>query len=164
MIGGMGSITQAMAAAVREAGGEIRTSSPVAAIVVDDRRVRGVALEDGTELRARVVLSNADPKRTFLSLVEPSALPEEFRADVAAIKMAGPCAKVNFVLSAEPAWTGMPADADPNRAPSRRSSRRWTRPSGSTTATARARSRTRCGSTASRPPTSTTRWRRRGRT
>jgi phytoene dehydrogenase-like protein len=72
-------------------------------------------LEDGRELRAPIVLSNADPKRTFLSLIEPSALPEEFRSDVDAIKMAGPCAKVNFVLSAEPVWKGMPDDADPNR-------------------------------------------------
>jgi len=115
VIGGMGAITQAMAAAVREAGGEIRVSSPVSAIVVGDRRARGVRLEDGRELLAPIVLSNADPKRTFLSLIEPSALPEEFRSDVDAIKMAGPCAKVNFVLSAEPEWTGMPADADPNR-------------------------------------------------
>jgi phytoene dehydrogenase-like protein len=62
-----------------------------------------------------VVLSNADPKRTFLGMIEPGALPDDFRDDVAAIKMAGPCAKVNFVLSAEPSWTGMPADADANR-------------------------------------------------
>jgi phytoene dehydrogenase-like protein len=47
--------------------------------------------------------------------VEKAALPADFRDDVGAIRMAGPCAKVNFVLSAEPRWTGMPADADPNR-------------------------------------------------
>ena len=61
------------------------------------------------------MLSNADPKRTFLRLVEKAELPEEFRADVEAIAMAGPCAKVNFVLDEEPRWNGMPADADPNR-------------------------------------------------
>jgi phytoene dehydrogenase-like protein len=115
VIGGMGSITQAMAAAAREAGAEIRVSSPVAHLDVRSGRATGVVLEDGTEVPSRVVLSNADPKRTFLRMVAPEALPEDFRRDVAAIRMAGPCAKVNFVLSAEPRWTGMPADADPNR-------------------------------------------------
>jgi phytoene dehydrogenase-like protein len=115
VIGGMGSITQAMAAAVREAGGEVRVSSQVARVQVRKGRAAGVVLDGGDEFEARVVLSNADPKRTFLEMIEPDALPAGFREDVAAIKMAGPCAKVNFVLSAEPAWTGMPADADPNR-------------------------------------------------
>ncbi len=57
---------------------------------------------------ARVVLSNADPKRTFLGLVGERALPAEFRASIAGIKMDGPCAKVNFVLSEEPQVHGMP--------------------------------------------------------
>jgi phytoene dehydrogenase-like protein len=115
VIGGMGSITQAMASAVRDAGGEIRVSSPVASIEVGQGRVAGVVLEDGTEVRAPIVVSNADPKRTFLGLVEKTALPDDFRDDVAAVRMAGPCAKINFVLSSEPRWTGMPVDADANR-------------------------------------------------
>ena len=115
VIGGMGSITQAMAAAAREAGAEIRTSAPVARIDVAEGRATGVTLEDGTEIPARIVLSNADPKRTFLGLVDKRELAEEFRRDVAAITMAGPCAKVNFALDREPDWRGMPADADPNR-------------------------------------------------
>jgi phytoene dehydrogenase-like protein len=115
VLGGMGAIAEALGAAAREAGAELRVSSPVARVLVEGGRATGVALEEGTELAARVVLSNADPKRTFLSMVEPAELPEDFRRDVAAIRMAGPCAKVNFVLSAEPRWTGMPADADPNR-------------------------------------------------
>ena len=115
VIGGMGSITQAMASAVRDAGGEIRTGSEVARIDVRRRPGDGVTLEDGTEISARTVLSNADPKRTFLGLVEKSQLPEDFRADVEAIAMAGPCAKVNFVLDEEPRWNGMPEDAGPNQ-------------------------------------------------
>jgi phytoene dehydrogenase-like protein len=111
VIGGMGSITQAMAAAGREQGVELRTEAAVARIDVRDGQARGVVLEDGTEIAARVVLSNADPKRTFLGLVEASALPEEFRASVGGIKMDGPCAKVNLVLSEEPRVTGMPAGA-----------------------------------------------------
>ena len=115
VLGGMGSVTQAMAAAVTEAGGAIRVSSPVAEVQVRSGRATGVVLESGEELGATVVLSNADPKRTFLGMLDPGVLPDDFRDDVAAIKMAGPCAKVNFVLSAEPSWTGMPADADANR-------------------------------------------------
>jgi phytoene dehydrogenase-like protein len=115
VIGGMGSITQAMATAVGQAGAEIRTSSPVARIDTREGRATGVTLEDGTQLTSKVVVSGADPKRTFLGLVEPAALPEDFRRDVAAIKMAGPAAKVNFALREEPVWTGMPVDADPNQ-------------------------------------------------
>jgi phytoene dehydrogenase-like protein len=115
VMGGMGSITQAMAAAVLEVGGEISTETPVARISSRGGRVTGVELESGVELSARVVLSNADPKRTFLGLVDPAELPGDFRADIDAIQMSGPCAKVNFVLFAEPTWTGMPEDADPNR-------------------------------------------------
>jgi phytoene dehydrogenase-like protein len=77
--------------------------------------VKGVALDDGTEIASRIVLSNADPKRTFLGLVEPGELPAEFRTAVAGIKMDGPSAKVNLVLGEEPKVTGMPGDADPNR-------------------------------------------------
>ena len=115
VIGGMGSITEAMASAARAAGAEVRTAAPVARVDVRSGRAHGVVLEDGTEVAARLVLSNADPKRTFLEMVDAEALPDEFRHDVDAIRMAGPCAKVNFVLSAEPSWRGMPADADPNR-------------------------------------------------
>lgn len=108
VIGGMGAITQALASAARKFGAEILTSSSVAKINVRDGISRGVILEDGTEISSRIVLSNADPKRTFLGLVEASQLPEDFRHAIAGIKMDGPCAKVNFVLSEEPRVTGMP--------------------------------------------------------
>jgi phytoene dehydrogenase-like protein len=110
VLGGMGAITQAMAAAAREFGAEIRTSAPVARIDVRGGRARGVELADGDRIEARVVLSNADPKRTFLSLVDADALPDEFRRAIQGIKMDGPCAKVNLVLSEEPRVHGMPAD------------------------------------------------------
>jgi len=110
VIGGMGAITQALASACRKLGAEILTSAPVAKVDVRDGRARGVYLEDGTEISARIVLSNADPKRTFLGLVEARELPADFRRAVAGIKMDGPCAKVNFVLSEEPRVTGMPRE------------------------------------------------------
>ncbi|HXV37078.1 MAG TPA: NAD(P)/FAD-dependent oxidoreductase [Myxococcota bacterium] len=115
VIGGMGSITQAMAAAGRRFGVEILTAAPVAKILVQGGRASGVALEDGSEIRARIVVSNADPKRTFLGLLDASELPEEFRRAIEGIKMAGPCAKVNMVLGEEPRVDGMPSDADPRR-------------------------------------------------
>ncbi|MGA9797087.1 MAG: NAD(P)/FAD-dependent oxidoreductase [Rhizomicrobium sp.] len=113
VMGGMGAITQAIAASARDHGVEIRTASPVARISVRSGRAVGVVLEDGTEIEAGAVLSNADPKRTFLKLVAPQYLPEEFRRDIAAIKMAGPSAKLNMVLSEEPRVIGRPADAAP---------------------------------------------------
>jgi phytoene dehydrogenase-like protein len=115
VIGGMGSITRAMASGGRKLGVEIRSSAPVERVLVRDGRAEGVVLEDGTEIAARVVLSNADPKRTFLGMLEPSELPEEFRRAIAGIKMAGPCAKVNLVLGEEPRALGMPDDADAGR-------------------------------------------------
>src|ERR1700757_1906996 len=108
VMGGMGSITQALAAAGRGLGVEIRTSCPVAQIDVDQGRARGVVLEDGTEMRGRIVLSNADPKRTFLKMLPESELPADFVRAVRGIKMAGPCAKVNLALSEEPQFTGTP--------------------------------------------------------
>ena len=113
VMGGMGSITQAMAAAARKFGVEIRTSAPVAQIDTRHQSTRGVVLEDGTEIRARLVLSNADPKRTFLQMVSASELPNEFLHAVRGIKMDGPCAKVNLVLSEEPRFTGTPASHTP---------------------------------------------------
>ena len=113
VMGGMGAITQAMAGAAKTFGAEIKTNSSVARIDVRGGRLRGVVLEDGTELRSRIVLSNADPKRTFLKLVPSSELPGEFLRAIRGIKMDGPCAKVNFVLSEEPRFTGTPPNAPP---------------------------------------------------
>ena len=73
----------------------------------------GVVLEDGSEISGRIILSNADPKRTFLGLVDERELPADFRHAIAGIKMDGPCAKVNFVLSEEPRVNGMPRRFQP---------------------------------------------------
>ena len=112
VIGGMGAITQAMAAAARSFGAEIRTGAAVKQIDSRAGQVRAVVLEDGTEIRARVVLSNADPKRTFLGMVPESDLPADFVHAIRGIKMDGPCAKVNMVLSEEPRFHGTPASYD----------------------------------------------------
>jgi phytoene dehydrogenase-like protein len=111
--GGMGAITQALAAAARSHGCEVRTGAPVARILVRGGRALGVALESGEEIRARVVASNADPKRTFLRLVESRDLDAGFRLAIEGIKMAGPCAKINFALAEAPVLPQMPEDATP---------------------------------------------------
>jgi len=113
VMGGMGSITQALAAAGRKLGVEIRTGATVARIDVKNGRARSVVLDDGTELRARIVLSNADPKRTFLGLLDTNELSEDFLSAVRGIKMDGPCAKVNMVLAEEPRFTGTSPVATP---------------------------------------------------
>jgi len=113
VMGGMGAITQALAASGRSVGVEIRTGAPVAKIDSWNGTVCGVTLEDGSEFRAQTVLSNADPKRTFLKLIDPKELPSEFVEAIRGIKMAGPCAKVNMVLSEEPRFTGTPSSHSP---------------------------------------------------
>jgi phytoene dehydrogenase-like protein len=115
VMGGMGSITQAMAKGAQAFGAEIRTTSAVQQIDSRDGRVRSVVLEDGAEIRARVVLSNADPRRTFLGLVPERDLPPDFVQAIRGIKMNGPCAKVNMVLAEEPRFTGTPANFDPQQ-------------------------------------------------
>jgi phytoene dehydrogenase-like protein len=115
VLGGMGAISDAIADAGRAAGLRIITDAPVAAILVKGGQAAGVALADGTEIAATTVLSGADPKRTFLQLLDKQELPDDFRAAVSGIKMDGPCGKVNLVLDAEPRVTGMPADAAPGR-------------------------------------------------
>ena len=113
VIGGMGAITQALANSGKKLGVEIRTESPVAQIDVHNGRTRGVVLEDGSEIRGRLVISNADPKRTFLKMMSPRDLPDDFVHAIRGIKMAGPCAKVNMVLDEEPRFTGTPAHYTP---------------------------------------------------
>jgi phytoene dehydrogenase-like protein len=113
VMGGMGAITQALAAAGKKLGVEIRTAASVAQIEVRNGRACSVVLEDGSEVRGRMILSNADPKRTFLKMVAASELPEDFLFAVRGIKMDGPCAKVNFVLTEEPRFTGTSARATP---------------------------------------------------
>ena len=113
VMGGMGAITQALAAAAKKLGAEVRTSASVAQIEVRNGRACSVVLEDGSEVRGRMILSNADPKRTFLKMVAARELPDDFRFAVRGIKMDGPCAKVNFVLGEEPRFTGTSPQATP---------------------------------------------------
>jgi phytoene dehydrogenase-like protein len=109
--GGPGVLTAAMTEAAREAGAEIRTGAAVSSVIVRDGRATGVALEDGSELQAEAVISNADPKRTFLQLVDPIELDPGFLTKVRNYRARGSAAKVNFALSGLPGFSGTDSPA-----------------------------------------------------
>src|SRR5207244_1674557 len=111
VLGGMGALPDALAAAARARGVEILLRSPVERIRVHEGRAVGVRLEGGRTIDAKAVVSTADPKRTFLQLVEPDDVPAEFRRAVGAIKMHGAAMKVNCALSELPRWSA--ADQTP---------------------------------------------------
>lgn len=106
-VGGIGAITQAMAAAARAAGAEIRTGTEVAEILVKNGVAQGVTLANGEEIKARAVISNADPKRTFLKLTDPSLLSPTFTKRLQNYRMNGTVAKLNLALDALPSFKGM---------------------------------------------------------
>jgi phytoene dehydrogenase-like protein len=106
--GGMGSVTRALATAAARAGAIIRTEATVASVLVDDGRAVGVRLEDGEELRAGAVLSNADPLRTFLGLLPAGTLEATFEERVRAWRTDGAVVKVNLALAELPEYTVRP--------------------------------------------------------
>jgi phytoene dehydrogenase-like protein len=100
VIGGMGAITEAMASAAAEQGVEVRTGTEVAEIQVEDGRAVGVRLPEGQELSAGLVVSNADPKRTFLRLLHEGAIEASFRDRIAGLSTTAACLKFHAVLDA----------------------------------------------------------------
>jgi len=106
--GGMGGISNALAASAKAHGAEIRTNAPVAKLLIRDGRVGGVVLEDGTELPARFVASNADANVTFFKLADPKELPAEFVASIKAIDYSSASLKINLLLSDLPSFTARP--------------------------------------------------------
>ncbi len=95
--GGIGKITEALAKAVKAFGGEIRTNAEVKSIQVDTFKCKGVVLANGEEISAKNIISAADPKHTFLTLVGAVNLPPEFVWNVQSIKMRGSVAKVHVL-------------------------------------------------------------------
>ena len=82
----------------------------MARIRIRDGRALGVVLENGEEIDAAIVVSNADPKQTFLRLIEPPALPEDFRRGIEHIRMEGCSLKVNLALSELPNFKAYPGN------------------------------------------------------
>ena len=106
--GGTGAISNAIAAAARERGVEIRTDTTVSAIRVRHQQVTGVVLANGDEISADVVASSIDPRLTFLHLLDSSVLPDDFVSDVRRYKFRGSSGKVNLALDALPDFTSLP--------------------------------------------------------
>ncbi|MGA7846078.1 MAG: NAD(P)/FAD-dependent oxidoreductase [Thermoplasmata archaeon] len=97
-VGGTGAVSEALARAFTTAGGTIRTSSPVKRITVARGKATGVELADGTMITGRVIVSNADPKRTFLDLLEPGTLDDDFTRRVTKLRAFGTSLKINIAM------------------------------------------------------------------
>jgi len=100
--GGMASLTDALGVAAREAGAVVRTGAEVARVVTSDGRATGVELVTGERIAAGVVASSADPKQTFLRLVDPVELSGDFLEKIRNINAEGSVAKVNIALNSLP--------------------------------------------------------------
>lgn len=110
--GGNGAFTQVLARAVAAFGGEIRTQTSVDRVLYDDGVARGVRLDDGSTLRADIVVSALDPRNTFMRLVDPADLPEELVEHINRYAFTGSAAKVNFALSDLPVFEALGRRAD----------------------------------------------------
>jgi phytoene dehydrogenase-like protein len=108
-IGGMGALSDALAAAARAAGATIRTASPVASILLKDDQAIGVVLESGDSIRARSIVSSADPKTTFLKLLGARHLDTGFVRRVDHFRARGLAAKLHLALKGKPSFTGVDA-------------------------------------------------------
>jgi phytoene dehydrogenase-like protein len=109
-IGGMGAITQAMAAACAEVGVDIRTDAPVREVVLDRGRTSGVVLEDGTAIYGRAIVSNINPKLLYGGLIPGGALPADFMERIAKFKCGSGTFRMNVALSELPNFTSRPTE------------------------------------------------------
>jgi phytoene dehydrogenase-like protein len=107
-IGGMGAISQAMAKAAVERGVDIRVSSPVREVLVEAGRAVGVVTERGDAIRARSVVSNLNPKLLYGSLIDPAALPQDFRERISHWRCGSGTFRINVALSELPDFTVLP--------------------------------------------------------
>jgi phytoene dehydrogenase-like protein len=108
--GGMGALTEALASAARDAGVEIRTGTRVEKIEASEDRAATVVLKSGEEIAARAIVSNADPRTTFLKLVDPVCLDPSFLLKIRNYRATGVSAKINLALSDLPLFTGVEGD------------------------------------------------------
>jgi phytoene dehydrogenase-like protein len=106
-MGGMGALSDAIARAAIAAGAEIRTGSRVNRILIEDDKAVGVELDDGEQIEANHVISNADPKTTFLSLVSADHLDTGFVRRIKNLRSKGRAAKLHLLLDAAPVFTGL---------------------------------------------------------
>ncbi len=100
--GGTGAISESISRAAQSFGAEVRTDAAVARVLVRDGRATGVALANGDELSAPIVVSGLDPRRTFVDLIESKELPEDLVSSIANFRFRGSSGKVNLALDALP--------------------------------------------------------------
>jgi phytoene dehydrogenase-like protein len=105
--GGAGALSEALAQSARNFGAEVCTSVGVKSILIKDNQAVGALLEDGRRIKARLVVSSADPRHTFFDLLGASHLPVRFTRQVKNIKFRGSTARVNLVLDALPQFTSL---------------------------------------------------------
>lgn len=110
--GGMGAISEALAAGARHHGATIRTSTPVDTVIVERGTATGVRLVDGTVVTAARVISNADPKRSLLKLLEPGVLPAKLVRDVENIDTRGSMARIHLLVDELPQYLPFPDAAE----------------------------------------------------
>jgi phytoene dehydrogenase-like protein len=105
----MGAVTTALAAAARGFGAEIRTGSEVTAITSAGGRVTGVVLAGGEQVPAATVVTTAHPQVSFLKLVDPAVLPDDFVADIRGWQTRSGVVKINLALDRLPVFASHPA-------------------------------------------------------
>ncbi|MFN8624248.1 MAG: NAD(P)/FAD-dependent oxidoreductase [Chloroflexota bacterium] len=110
--GGTGGVSEAIGRAAEALGAEVRTNAPVARILTRGGRATGVALESGEEIEARAVLASTDARVTFLDLLEPGTLPEDFADDIRRFRFRGSSGKVNLALDGLPHFTCLPGTGE----------------------------------------------------
>jgi phytoene dehydrogenase-like protein len=106
--GGMGGVSNALAAAARSFGAELRTGAEVARIRSSSGRVTGVTLADGEQIDAPVVITTTHPQISFLQLVDPAELPDDFLADIRGWQTRSGTVKINLALDRLPVFASHP--------------------------------------------------------
>ncbi len=110
--GGMGGISLALAASAQAKGATIRTNASVERILIRDDKAYGVVLANGEEITAKLVVSNAEPKRTFLQMIDAEQLEPEFRHSIESFRCEGAVVKINLALDGLPNFTAYPNKSD----------------------------------------------------
>jgi phytoene dehydrogenase-like protein len=111
--GGMGGVSEAIAASARSRGAEIRTNASVDHIKIANGRARGVVLEGGEEIDANIVISNLTPQLTFLHLIQSSQLPADFLQAIRKYRSEGTSCKINLALDGLPNFRALPGAEGP---------------------------------------------------
>ncbi|XP_041370100.1 pyridine nucleotide-disulfide oxidoreductase domain-containing protein 2-like [Gigantopelta aegis] len=116
--GGMGGVSRAIANCAEDHGASIFVNKPVASVLHDsDHKISGVVLKDGTEVKAKVVLSNATPKVTFLDLLPEGLIPADLRKEISHIDYKSPVTKINVAVNKLPNFTADPNTSDDQAMP-----------------------------------------------